>query len=64
MKQLKEETEKYAIIIKDSSFYLRVSMGQLQITSTPFRVVSTFNQLPKEFQSLRNSRSTKAFEKN
>ena len=46
--------------MKDCLFHVRVTIRECQVTTSSFKIVSSFGQLPKELQSIRYSRGYKA----
>jgi hypothetical protein len=61
--QLKKSLEPRGIQAKEVDYVLRFQIGNEHVDSTPFKVVSSYSQLPAEYQAERpykrqNSRST------
>ena len=45
--------------IKECSFYIKLTMKEFVYITVPFKLVSSFSQLPKDLQSKRYSRGSK-----
>ena len=59
MGHMKEELSRMQINNKDASFCIKITIDDSVVYSEPFKFVSSFNQLPKDFQDKRNGRATK-----
>jgi hypothetical protein len=57
MSLLKREAKKLNTSVKDTNYRLLVTAGGVSVTSQPFKIVSSFSQLPKDQQDARNQRS-------
>lgn len=53
MKRIKEEVAKLDVIVKNTVFCIRFSVRNGYVDSIPFKIVSSFRQLPKEEQMRR-----------
>ena len=54
---IKDEAKRQHISVKESDFVIRITVGGLVAVTRPFKIVSSFSQLPKEFRELRSSRN-------
>ena len=54
---LKDEALKMGLTVKKSSFRVVFSVQEWQFQSEPFKIVSSFGQLPKDLQSKRSGRA-------
>ena len=65
MNHIKEQLTRQNINknIKDCMFNIKISTKEWCITTSPFKIVSSFSQLPEDFQSKRYSRGSKPFVK-
>ena len=54
MKGLKKEVKESNLFVKDTLFQIRFTLGTVTVKSGPFRVVSSFSQLPEEEKLKRN----------
>ena len=57
---LKNELERLKKVVKDTYFRVRVSVGDQYVETASFKIVSTFNQLPQDLQTMRLSRLPRA----
>ena len=59
MKSLKDEVQKLSMAVRDTIFRIRFTVEDSAVETKPFRIVSSFSQLPKDLQQKRNSRMSR-----
>ena len=59
MKYLKEQAKRLNTSVKQTLYRIEVTAGGFTVSSKPFKIVSSFTQLPPELQQIRNVRLNK-----
>ena len=63
MNQIKDQLSRQNINknIKDCLFHVKISLGEWSVYTSNFKIVSSFSQLPEDYQTKRYSRGSKPF---